>query len=62
MRYDPIVFIFARFLLIGLALGFPSYFIFRRMQVNPAWIRLRHRFLTHRKTTTFLKRYDPDQP
>lgn len=61
MRYDPIVFVFARFLLIGLALGFPSYFLFKRLQLHPAWIRLRHRFLTHRRATTFLKKYDPDR-
>lgn len=61
MRYDPIVFIFARYLLIGLALGFPSYFLFKRLQLSPAWIRLRHRFVTHRQTTIFLNRYDPDQ-
>lgn len=62
MRYDPTVFVFAHFLLLGLSLGFPSYFIYKRLQFNPAWIRLRHRFLTHRQTTTFLNRYDPNQP
>jgi hypothetical protein len=61
MRYDPTIFIFARFLLIGLALSFPIYFILKRLQFNPTWIRLRHRFLTHRQATTFLTRYDPDQ-
>ena len=33
MRYDPIIFTFVRFLLIGLALGFLSYFIFNQSSV-----------------------------